>query len=43
MNIYIKYKDIVKLYLCNDTLKNSSSSLYEVFQQYYKTLKYFNS
>ena len=31
MDRYIKYKDIVKLYLCNDVFKNSSSSLYEVF------------
>lgn len=31
MDRYIKYKDIVKLYLCNDALKNNVSSIYSVF------------
>ena len=31
MDRYIKYKDIVKLYLCNDFLKNSSPSQYNLF------------
>ena len=31
MDRYIKYKDIVKLYLCNDVLKTSSSSQYNLF------------
>ena len=31
MDRYIKYKDIVKLYLCNDVLTNSSPSQYNLF------------
>ena len=31
MDRYIKYKDIVKLYLCNDLLKSASSSQYNIF------------
>lgn len=31
MDRYVKYKDIVKLYLCNDALKNNASSVYSIF------------